>query len=65
MAIGKRVSTMSLSAVTMPLQSFVAKTEAEVAVVNVTHQQLRAWRAGLLLFLVEPIRKIVEWVNSW
>jgi hypothetical protein len=65
MAIGKRVSTMSLSAVTMPLQSFVAKTEAVVVTVNVTHQQLRMWRAGLLLFLVEPIRKIVEWVNSW
>ena len=65
MAIGKRVSTMSLSAVTMPLQSFVAKTEAVVVTVNVTHQQLRAWRAGLLIFLFEPIRKIVEWVNSW
>jgi len=34
------------------------------AVVNVTHQQLRMWRSSMWLFLLEPVRRIVEWANS-
>ncbi len=59
-----RVTVLSVWGGYMPPQSFSAKTEAVVVTVNVTHQQLRAWRAGLWLLLFESGRRMVEWANS-